>query len=295
MRTIPIVVAMLLASTLPLFAEDAFVPQCDLPYAKIAKKNPTDKSCPPEGTPETQNHAKEYRVKNNLCAPEPSIDVTLADIIAMQKDVENDQRIPIGKRETPVPDRSVLKNLHTLSNGRKIGEDDRIRLVAFVTGAKPTGTSSHPDGSAGEGVNCRQKGAAINDIHIDLGSRPATEACDGIVAEMIPHFRPSVWTPTNLNKLRSRPVRITGQLFLDSRHHLSTCSNPSMGGDPPRISLWEVHPIYAVDVCKSMRLSDCAIGNDSTWVPFDRWLATPAAKRARLLAEKPARQHLKTE
>jgi hypothetical protein len=295
MRTSPFVVGALLASTLSSFAQDAFVPQCDLPYSQIAKKNPIDKSCPPEGTPDSPNHAKEYQAKNNLCAPEPSINVTLADVIAMQKDVENDTRIPIGQRDTPVPDRSVLRNIHTMSNGRKIGEGDRIRLVAFVTGAKATGTTSRPDGTAGEGVNCRHLGAAINDIHIDIGSSPTTKACDGIVVEMIPHFRPAVWTPANLHKLRSRPVRVTGHLFLDSRHNLSTCSNPSTRGDPPRISLWEVHPVYAVDVCKSADLSECAISNDGRWVPFDRWLASPAAKGAKRLAKKPARQHLKTE
>jgi hypothetical protein len=279
----------------PAFAQDAFVPGCELPYAQIAKKNPIDKSCPPEGTPNTPNHAKEYQAKNNLCAPEPSIDVTLADLIAMQKDVENDARIPIGHRETPVPDRGVLKNIHTMSNGRKIGEGDRIRLLVFVTGAKATGTTSHPDGTAGEGVNCGHLGAAINDIHIDIGSSPTTHACDGIVAEMIPHFRPAVWTPANLNKLRSRPVRITGHLFLDSRHHLSTCSNPSMGGDPPRISLWEVHPVYGIDVCRSTNVSECVISNDDRWVAFDKWLGSPAARTAKRLAKKPARQQLKSE
>jgi hypothetical protein len=288
------VIVILLTSTVSVFAQDAFVPACELPYAQIAKKNPIDKSCPPEGEPTSPSHANEYRTKNNLCAREPAIDVTVEDLIAMQKDVENDPRIPIGQRETPVPDRDVLKNIHTISEGKKIGEGDRIRLVAFVTGAKPTGTSRHSDGTAGEGVNCKRLGAAINDIHIDIGSRPTTEACDGIVAEMIPHFRPAVWRPANLNKLRSRPVRITGHLFLDSRHHVSTCSHPSTGGDPPRISLWEIHPVYAVDVCKSTILSKCAVNNGG-WVPFDEWLASPSAKGAKHLAKKAARRHLKTE
>jgi hypothetical protein len=280
-------VPMFLASTVSAFAQDAFVPQCQLPYAQIAKKHPVDQSCPPEGTPDSPNHAIEYDAKNNLCAPEPAIDVTLDEVIAMQRDIENDPRIPIGRRDMPVPDRSVLKGIHTISNGTKIGEGDRIRLVAYVTGAKDTGS--------GEGVNCRKSGAAMNDIHIDIGSSPTTQACDGIVVEMIPHYRPTVWTPTNLRKLASRPVRITGHLFLDSRHHVSTCNNPSTGGDPARISLWEIHPVYALEVCKSTSLSQCAMGNDQRWVAFDKWLSSPGAKAAKRLPKKPARQHLQTE
>jgi hypothetical protein len=205
-----LIVAGLLASTVPSLAQDAFVPACDLPYAQIARKHPIDRSCPPEGNPASANHAAEYRFKNNLCAPEPPIDVTLPDLIAMQQDVENDPRIPIGRRDTPVPDREVLKKIHTLNNGTQIGEGDRVRLVVYVTGAKATGTSRWSDGTAGEGVNCKNLGASLNDIYIDVGSSPTTQACDGIVVEMIPHYRPTAWTPANLNKLGSRPVRIAG-------------------------------------------------------------------------------------
>jgi hypothetical protein len=300
MQVAPLIIAGLVASTVPVLAQDAFVLACGLPYADIARKHSIDQSCPPDGHPASANPnananlAVEYRFKNNLCASEPAIDVTLADLIAMQQDIENDPRIPIGQRETPLPDREILKKIHKLQNGTQIGEGDRVRLVAYVTGAKATGTSRRNDGTAGEGVNCGNLGASLNDIHIDVGSSPTTQACDGIVVEMIPHYRPTAWTPTKLNKLASRPVRITGHLFLDSRHHVSTCSNPSTG-DPPRISLWEIHPVYAVDVCKSTTLSNCTMSDDSNWVPFNEWLNLPATTRAKLLPKKSARQHLKTE
>jgi hypothetical protein len=34
---------------------------------------------------------------------------------------------------------------------------------------------------------------------------------------------------------------------------------------------------------------------EDRWLPFDKWLGSPAAKRAKLLATKPARQHLQAE
>ena len=40
----------------------------------------------------------------------------------------------------------------------------------------------------------------------------------GIVAEMVPHLRPANWTTQRLLAVKDHPVRVTGQLFLDSRN-----------------------------------------------------------------------------
>jgi hypothetical protein len=210
----------------------------------------------------------------------------------MQKEA-TDAGVPIGQRDTPVPDRKVLENIHTLPSGKKIGERSQVRLVVFINGAKATG-AKHSDGTAGEGVNCKQAGPDLNDIHIDIGPKQTTKACAGVVAEMIPHYRPVSWTPANLQKLGATPVRMTGQLFLDSRHNLSTCAHPSPG-DPPRISLWEIHPVYALDVCKATNISKCVVSNDSVWVPFDKWVSSGAAKAAQPPAPPPIRRHMKHE
>jgi hypothetical protein len=37
-------------------------------------------------------------------------------------------------------------------------------------------------------------------------------------------------------------------------------------GDPARVSLWEVHPIYKFEVCEN---GDCSSG--SGWVPLEQW------------------------
>src|SRR5262245_28660262 len=134
----------LLASAVAAFAQDAFVPACPLPFAG-AQKRPVDRTCPPEGQPSTPAHADEYRAKNNVCAPEPVVDVTLADVLAMQQVAANIPGVPIGARNQPVPDRAVLKGIFTTQDGKRIGEGDRVRLVAFLVAAKPTG-GCHSDG-----------------------------------------------------------------------------------------------------------------------------------------------------
>lgn len=282
----------LLGQTIIASAEDRFIPACTLPYATISKHRPIDEICPPEGIPASPQHAAEYRAKNEVCAPGSIVDVTLNDLSNMQKTAE-DAGIPVGQRDTPVPDRTKLKGIHTLPGGNKVGEGDVVRAVVYIISATPTG-AKHSDGTAGEGVNCKQPGAPLNDIHIDIASSPTAKSCSGIVVEMIPHFRPTKWTPTNLRKLAAKPVRISGHLFFDSRHNVSTCSKPSKG-DPPRVSLWEIHPVYAVDVCKFTTLSKCDVGEDTVWIPFDQWLSSPAAKGAKHLPQKGQREQMRHE
>ncbi|MGB7620956.1 MAG: hypothetical protein WBN92_01275, partial [Terriglobia bacterium] len=58
----------------------------------------------------------------------------------------------------------------------------------------------------------------------------------------------------------------TGQLFFDSSH--TPCQDGSeIPGDPRRVSLWEIHPIYRFDVCNA---ASCTTETD--WIPVDQWL-----------------------
>jgi hypothetical protein len=34
---------------------------------------------------------------------------------------------------------------------------------------------------------------------------------------------------------------------------------------------WEIHPVYAIDVCKKKSLNNCKANNDSVWTPLDQW------------------------
>jgi len=91
-------------------------------------------------------------------------------------------------------------------SGKKIGEGNVVRLLAFVKEAHIS------DCEAGEDVNCKTKGVPNNDFHIPLVNPTEPTArnlpeCTSITAEMSPHFR---------------PVRVTGQLFYDNSHEPSS-------------------------------------------------------------------------
>ena len=90
---------------------------------------------------------------------------------------------------------------------------------------------------------------------------------------MILHLRPIAWTPEHLQKTKGRLVRVTGQLFLDSRHHTRLCNDTHNKGDPPRVSLWEIHPVYAVDVYTAKKKADCKDTNPAMWKSLDQWVS----------------------
>jgi hypothetical protein len=37
-------------------------------------------------------------------------------------------------------------------------------------------------------------------------------------------------------------------------------------------AVWEIHPVYTIDVCKKKSLSSCRNGVDTDWVALDVWL-----------------------
>jgi hypothetical protein len=38
--------------------------------------------------------------------------------------------------------------------------------------------------------------------------------------------------------------------------------------------LWEIHPVYGIDVCVNGTLASCPAGNDSKWIALDKWVNT---------------------
>jgi hypothetical protein len=98
--------------------------------------------------------------------------------------------------------------------------------------------------------------------------------CNSITAEISPHFRPAVWDKFDSAPYRpvfqKYPVRITGTLLFDAAHRPCTNSIPS-AGNPVRISVWEIHPVYAIDVCRYTTLARCKAGDQSAWIPFDQY------------------------
>jgi len=86
---------------------------------------------------------------------------------------------------------------------------------------------------------------------------------------MIPQDRPANWTPNNITTLRGKVLLIEGGLFYDNLHFVNGDeSNPVPGGQPKRFSLWEIHPVTSVKVCKKATVSQCDPDRASDWTAF---------------------------
>lgn len=221
-------------------------------------------------------------MKNNYCAPANQITtVTLDTFKDLNEASNNEPSIPKG---TPPSSRAKLKNIITLGNGKKLGEGKVVTFVAYVLEARHSNVDKdHPlsEGN-GESVQCNLLGCVFNDIHITLAEDPNEQKmCRTITAEIIPHFRPPAWdlfdSPDYASFLKTHPVKITGQLFFDGSHVACTADgqaglNPTHNNQPDfkRLALWEIHPIFAIHVCKHTELAQCRAGDASAWFPFSQ-------------------------
>lgn len=246
---------------------DEFRPACVNPLLP-GNVAPIDNRCGIQGA--GGEEAEQDAVKNNFCAGGTLAPIDFSQLKVLQSKVEQDRSINFGDKANrgshgPTTDRAPL---------RALGEGTLVQLTAFVLAAKQ---------EQGESVNCGHDFDSVenknlfHDIHIALvetrelaspsnNGEEAANECQGIVAEMIPHYRPPEWTAENVKKVGAMHalVRVTGQLFFDSSHVPCVHGTP-VGSNPKRISLWEIHPIYKFEVCTG----DCAI--EGSWVPLEQW------------------------
>lgn len=229
------------------------------PTAKLG----IDAQCPLGGSgagPEAQQNMS----KNDFCAAGKPQLVTIADLTKLQAQVEKNPAINFGNENKGTRKKGPTTNRAPL---QKLGEGKLVTFKGFVLIARQEGPES---------VNCGAnvaEGALLHDIHISLvESTSVTEECAGVVAEMSPHHRPDAWTHGNVEKVATLklPVRVTGHLYFDSSHFPCT-GGVGAPGNPKRVSLWEIHPIYKFEVCTA----NCD-GAAGTWLPLDQWAAKPA-------------------
>ena len=233
----------------------SFTPVCSLPFDGV--RNPAiDDHCGIQGGSKDPAKQLESRAKNNFCASgQPLQEVTYQDLIKLQEESAQ-ARIPKN-----IPDRKVLLS----PGGDKLGEGKFVSYIAFIKEAH------YSDVGGGEAVNCNIGGTPTNDIHIVLVQNPADDECKSTTAEMSPHYRPAGWTPDNLNLVHN-PVRVQGHMFYDGSHVPCTATSSP---NPHRASLWEVHPVYALDVCRLNTVELCRNSTDEKdWVPLEQWVKT---------------------
>ena len=243
----------------PLFGLTTFKPPCKLPFASLSTKEAIDSKCGMSGNPKnTPALAAQDTAKNNFCATGTPVVLTFDVYPAMQTAAET----ALGKPDyEPPTTRTMLKNVYTYQ-GKKIGEGNVVSVVGYVEAAH------YSDVDDGESVNCDLKSDADNDIHIPIVPAAGADECTSVTAEITPHYRPAVWSASNLNQAKV-PMRFTGQLMFDAEHR--PCRDGKADG-PKRVSVWEIHPVYAVDVCTASAASACDGANDKVWLPLDQWL-----------------------
>jgi hypothetical protein len=287
----------------PLARADDFALACTLPFHQDTSAQPIDNKCDAGGTTQDGPKGLQNRQKNNLCATGPAVTLSMADFMSLQRQakalgVAFGASNAGGQHTENLPDdRSTLQSgpLHTVA-GSAIHEGDKVQIVAYMIEPHPSDVPSGEDVNCGYGSSNRarhQEGQAAaiadNDVHMNLAmvssiepapgrndpdkaSKLATRnaaLCKTIVAEVIPHYRPSSLRADALASIASqgKPVRVMGQLFFDASHY--PCTGSTSHGPPVRGSLWEVHPIYSLDVCRHTELTSCAADDDSVWTPVE--------------------------
>lgn len=233
---------------------------CTLPFDAIKQHHPIDDTCGPDGNAASNSsHSMQNDAKNNFCAGGPPVNLTFQDFRQLMQEAA--ARVTYGSDSKLPIDRSLLRAFP--SSAGTVGEGSVVRLAAFVL------EGHYSNLGKGESVNCKKGDKASNDIHIVLEERANdTTPCDSVTAEMSPHWRPDLWDPSILNQygIKENPTgprlfRFTGQLFFDASH--SPCSG-GKGANPQRSSLWEIHPVYQVEVCADAS-NGCTVDNDANW------------------------------
>lgn len=252
----------------------SFDPGCQLPFDAIRKHHPIDDTCPrrgdvldPPADAQAAAHASQNEAKNNFCRSGSPALVTFSSFKKLQKKLN--QKVSPAKtwtRDNLPTDRSVLKGIHKTTDGVLLGEGNVVMLSAWLMKRR--------QGSE-ESCNCQGSTKEATDIHvvlIDNSNRDNTPECQSVTAEVSPHFEPENWDSHALLLAEAHPFRFTGQLMYDAAHR--PCSgNPLKPAAmaPKRISSWEIHPVYAIDVCKKKSLQNCKANDSTAWTPLNEW------------------------
>ena len=264
------------------------VPDCTLPFATIAKHQSIDDNCDARGEADEDPvkgnrhaHALQNQAKNNFCSTGNPALVTFISFRRLQQKL--DQKAPEAKawwREKLPKKRSLFRDIYTTSEDATIGEGTVVTFAGWLMKLKKQGEES---------CNCGTKNGSakdVTDMHVVLiASRPSVpccstteqktdeckrlaEECKSVTAEISPHFRPVQWDESTIcSAARHHPLRFTGQLMYDAAHR--PCSGGS--GAPARVSSWEIHPVYGIDVCTKKSLKDCKADNGLVWKALNEW------------------------
>ena len=237
-----------------------------------------DSLCGNKGCFKSEANNKQNAAKNNFCAPTTNIIPVTRDTFKALQNAVN--KMPSIKPRVPPASRVKLKSIN-LPDGSKLGEGKVVSFVGFVISARHSNVDNKNPFTQGNGesVQCNFLGCPYNDIHVEMsGVENDQNACHMVTAEIIPHYRPAAWdkfdSPSYEEFFKTHPVRMIGQLFFDGSH--VACKNGKPGvffekgkkkTDMRRIAVWEIHPVYSIEVCKKTGKTAC-LNDDTAWIPF---------------------------
>jgi hypothetical protein len=195
-------------------------------------------------------------------------DATPITIFHMRRlEVEADRVLP-KRADRTIDDRRMISRFDL--GDCAIGEGSAVRVAGYIAPSGRSSTAGAHEGSV-ESVNCRLGTSANADIHIPITAGAKNEdECHGVVVEMIPQGRDAHpgWTVAALRDLakKRRLVLFVGRLFYDNEHLVRPdCAAPHVQ-QPKRASLWEVHPVIEMYVCKD---DACTANSAQGWTKID--------------------------
>ena len=170
----------------------------------------------------------------------------------------------------PRPKTNFERTLDPLKNREDAPLADQIDRTATLAAVLAPGTDlhrwSHDHGAVFEGLvvlvkrggkesaNCGAADAAHQDTHIELAAGASAPKSQHVIVEVTPRMRDKMavisdWSTATLKKaLTGRRVRVTGWLF-DDLIHRGQAQNTHPGGLKNwRATVWEIHPITAIQV-----------------------------------------------
>ena len=244
------------------------------PFGADKKAHAVDKTCGITGDAKSDGDKAQDKQKNNLCASASGSphEVKVPELKTLQENVDK-SNVDYGSvgdhHQGPPADRATL---FTQLPPGSTKEGDLVSFVGYIVEAK---------GGSSETVNCHcpdlfSGGNPLSiDVHMALADHPVTLAkatkdatlcTDTFVAETIPHLRPASLELAAIQPLVGKKiVKVTGQIFFDGSHR--PCQGTTRGSsDPARFTVWEIHPVYKIEVCTKNTINDCG-ADSANWQP----------------------------
>lgn len=300
-RTAALAISFVLALTFASWSTEAvhsegqtkFLPGCATSSLPFNERHDIDQKCPRSGDPSSSQASQaQNKAKTNLCAGGDAVtitDQTFRDLQSAVEDLRDQHKLRFGGPQRLPPTLAQRPLLQRLT-GVSLGEGSHVRMVAYLI---------HAAFSGGETVNCNDRdhkllpgGQEYTDIHVYLSATPPhdwtsdadrmRQDCGSMTAEIIPHLRPDEFMKMGafhdtkgkahaFDRIAAakldRPLRITGQMFFDGSHD-KCADDEDQTTVPRRFSTWEIHPVYEIDVCRSIAVGQCRADHDGDWRSF---------------------------